>query len=190
MLKTLKLSRWVGCALIGVILLTGCGSDATATPTVTAMPPTATQPPQAPSATDTPAPPPATATVPPAPTVAKLDCVNKAANVRDVSVPDNTVFKPGTAFTKTWRIKNAGTCAWTEGYQIVFVAGDRMEGKQAVNIPAAKAGADVDITINLIAPFAIGKYKGYWQLRDSTGKNFGTGEDNNIAWWVAITVKK
>ena len=182
----LTLKRWIGLGL-ALALLTGC-SEATATPTPTAIPPTATLPPL--PATPTPVPGPPTNTPLPPPTAITLNCTNKAANVRDVNVPDNTAFKPGTAFTKTWRIKNAGTCPWIEGYQLVFVAGDRMEGKQAVPIPPTKAGDDAEISINLIAPFATGKYKGYWQLRDITGKPFGTGDTANIAWWIAITVKR
>ena len=187
----LKLKRWIGLSVgvvIATALLTGCGAATPVAPTATPIPPTATLPPLPPTPTPIPVPP--TNTPLPAATAVKLDCINRVGNARDVTVPDNTVIKPGTAFTKTWKIKNAGTCPWTEGYQLVFVAGDRMEGKQAVAIPPTKAGADVDVSISLIAPFAAGKYKGYWQLRDITGKQFGTGEASNIAWWVAITVKK
>lgn len=31
--------------------------------------------------------------------------------VNDVSIPDNTPMTPGQTFTKTWKIKNNGTCA-------------------------------------------------------------------------------
>ena len=184
----LRVKKWIGCGLLVTLALTGCGGDVALTPTPTTIPSTATLPPLPPTLTPEPIPP--TNTPLPIPTAIKLNCTNKVANARDVNVPDNTVFKPGTAFTKTWRIKNAGTCPWIEGYQLVFVAGDRMEGKQAVPVPATNPGADADISINLIAPFATGKYKGYWLLRDITGKDFGTGDTANIPWWVAITVKK
>ena len=32
--------------------------------------------------------------------------------VADVTIPDGTNFAPGTAFKKTWRLKNIGTNAW------------------------------------------------------------------------------
>src|SRR5512138_2778546 len=32
--------------------------------------------------------------------------------VADVTIPDGTVMTPNQAFTKTWRVKNVGTCAW------------------------------------------------------------------------------
>ncbi len=186
----LKINHWIGLCCAAMLVLTGCGSDATPTPSATPIPPTATLPPLPPTPTEAATVAPTNTPVPAPTTVAKLDCINRVGNARDVNVPDNTVFKPGVAFTKTWRIKNAGTCPWTEGYQLVFAAGDRMEGKQAVAVPPTKAGADVDVTISLIAPFAPGKYKGYWQLRDGTGKQFGTGDASNIAWWIAITVKR
>ena len=32
--------------------------------------------------------------------------------VSDVTIPDNTPMNAGQAFTKTWKVKNAGSCAW------------------------------------------------------------------------------
>ena len=43
--------------------------------------------------------------------------------VDDVTIPDNTVMAPGQTFRKTWRIQNAGSCAWNSGYQLVFSGG-------------------------------------------------------------------
>ncbi len=65
--------------------------------TVTGTPPTATP-------TRTPGP----ATVPPS------SC-DKAQFVSDVTIPDGTVMSPGQKFTKTWSLKNVGTCAWVKG---------------------------------------------------------------------------
>ena len=46
------------------------------------------------------------------------DCVNKATFVSDVSFPDNSNVTGGTAFTKTWRVRNDGTCIWWSGYTL------------------------------------------------------------------------
>ncbi|PKN90451.1 MAG: hypothetical protein CVU45_02530, partial [Chloroflexi bacterium HGW-Chloroflexi-7] len=48
--------------------------------------------------------------------------------VSDVTIPDNMVMTPGQAFTKTWSIKNAGTCNWTTSYKVVFLSGTAMGG--------------------------------------------------------------
>ena len=47
---------------------------------------------------------------------------DRAQFISDVSVPDGTMFAPNTAFSKTWRLKNVGTCTWTTGYSVVFAA--------------------------------------------------------------------
>ncbi|MFH1906631.1 MAG: NBR1-Ig-like domain-containing protein, partial [Chloroflexota bacterium] len=51
-----------------------------------------------------------------------------AAFVLDVNVPDGSAFAPSTAFTKTWRLKNRGTCTWTTAYSLVFKSGASMSG--------------------------------------------------------------
>src|SRR5512140_2023784 len=58
---------------------------------------------------------------------ATSNCDN-ANFVTDVTIPDETVIDPGETFTKTWRIRNAGTCSWTPSYAVVFVSGNRMDG--------------------------------------------------------------
>ena len=100
------------------------GAAATSTaapPVVTDVPPSAvptdTAPPTAtPTATtaptNTPVPPTPTP-VPPTATPTPIPC-NWAQFVEDVSVKDGTVFTPDSLFTKTWRLKNIGTCTWTD----------------------------------------------------------------------------
>ena len=39
---------------------------------------------------------------------------NWAQFVADVTVPDGTSYAPSTAFKKTWRLKNIGTCIWSD----------------------------------------------------------------------------
>ena len=46
--------------------------------------------------------------------------------VSDLTAPDGATFAPGTAFTKTWRLKNIGTCTWTTAYHLVWVGGDTL----------------------------------------------------------------
>jgi len=46
--------------------------------------------------------------------------------VSDVTVPDGSSFTPGAAFTKTWQLKNIGTCTWTTSYSLVYAGGDQM----------------------------------------------------------------
>ncbi|HVP21840.1 MAG TPA: NBR1-Ig-like domain-containing protein [Anaerolineaceae bacterium] len=109
--------------------------------------------------------------------------------IRDVTIPDGTLFLPGTAFTKTWEIKNTGTCAWDGTYALVFGnKGDLMGGQLSTPLVASgtvEAGQTVKISVNLVAPGNTGDYKGYWTLRNPAGNVF-FGSNNGI--WVAIKV--
>ncbi len=53
------------------------------------------------------------------------DCTFDSAFVADVTVPEGTEIPPGKSFTKTWRVRNTGTCPWKAGTGLVFVSGDQ-----------------------------------------------------------------
>ena len=42
------------------------------------------------------------------------------------TVPDGTEYDVGESFTKTWRLKNVGTCTWNTNYKLKFKSGDPM----------------------------------------------------------------
>ncbi len=114
---------------------------------------------------------------------------NRATFIADVNVPDNTNFAGGTSFTKTWRLRNDGSCTWTTGYSLVFDHGYALGGPSSVSIPADVApGATVDLSVNLTAPSDSGIYQGYWKLQDASGNRFGIGRDASVAFWVKISV--
>ena len=109
--------------------------------------------------------------------------------VDDVTIPDNTVMAPGQTFRKTWRIQNAGSCAWNSGYQLVYSGGDAMGTNYAVNLPGTVApGATVDISIDLVAPMTYGTYQSKWKLRSPSGNLFGTANAQDDSIWVKIIV--
>ena len=137
-----------------------------------------------PSTTPTPTltPAPYTPTIPPA-------ACDKAQMVADITVPDGTVMLPGATFTKTWRLKNVGTCDWTTSYQLVFFSGEQMGGVSSVNFTRNVAvGQTVDVSINLTAPNAPGSYRGFWMFKNASGALFGIGTQANKPWWVDIRV--
>ena len=56
--------------------------------------------------------------------------------VADVTIPDGTNFAPNTAFKKTWRLKNIGTCAWNSNdVTLIFDSGERMNAPASLAIP-------------------------------------------------------
>lgn len=92
--------------------------------------------------------------------------------VSDVTIPDNTVVTPGQAFTKTWSLKNTGTCNWSTAYKVAFLSGTAMGGV-ATAIPAVTSGHADNISVNLVAPITKGTYTGTWILQNAAGKSFG-----------------
>jgi len=109
--------------------------------------------------------------------------------VADVTVPDGSNYSGGAAFTKTWRIKNTGTSTWTTAYSLVFFSGSQMNGPSPVPLQGdVPPGQTVDISVNMVAPAAIGQYTGYWILRNPLGKNFGVGINADLPIYVLINV--
>ncbi len=112
-------------------------------------------------------------TIPPAAT-ATSNC-NVMQFVADVTIPDGTVVTPNQTFTKTWRVKNVGTCTWGTSYAIVFANGNSMNGPSSQALTGnVGPGQTLDISINLTAPGTPGDYTGYWKLRDSSGVLFSS----------------
>jgi len=124
--------------------------------------------------------------VPPLQTITKCDA---AAFVADVTYPDGAIVGRGNTFTKTWRIKNVGTCTWTTAYDLVFVSGERLGGKNAVALPASVGpGKSVEISIQLTAPNQDGRYRGYWMLRNASDIQFGFGAIGEATIYVDVNV--
>jgi len=114
---------------------------------------------------------------------------DRASFVSDVTVPDGTIFTPGQAFTKTWKLRNNGRCTWTTDYTLVFSTGDQMGGPSPVNLPSSVApGQTIDLSMPLIAPNSLGSYRGYWLLKNPAGGLFGIGSLANKPFWLAISV--
>ncbi len=114
---------------------------------------------------------------------------DQAQFVADVNIPDGTVLAAGTTFTKTWRLKNIGTCTWGNGYRLVFSSGAQMGGPAEVNLPYSVApGQMVDVSVTLTAPSIPGTHRGYWMLKNASGILFGLGWNADKPFWVEIVV--
>ncbi len=124
------------------------------------------------------------------PTATTVPC-DKVKFVKDVTVPDDTKMNPSSAFTKTWRLQNVGSCTWTSGYKMVFDHGDGMGGPKEVQLTSGTVapGQTIDVSVNLSAPAQPGTYQGFWKLRNASGVLFGWGNQANSAFWVKIKVE-
>jgi inhibitor of cysteine peptidase len=108
--------------------------------------------------------------------VDQATCTRSIGFEEDLTVPDDTVFAPGEAFVKSWRLRNTGTCPWIDGYSLVFVAGNQMGSPETQPLPKVVApGQTVDVSVDLVAPEEPGEYLGRWQFSDANGELFGVG---------------
>jgi hypothetical protein len=93
--------------------------------------------------------------------------------VSDVTIPDNTQMAPGKTFTKTWKVKNTGSCAWDAGFKFQNTGGEAM-GATAFTLPAAVAsGQTYDISVPMTAPNKTGTLRGNWRMATAAGQVFG-----------------
>ena len=111
-----------------------------------------------------------------------VPCLDGMAWVADLTLDDKNmsappVLQPGQQFTKSWRLRNAGTCAWSPDFALTYRSG---------NVPAAKMGGNsfkigkavapgqtIDLSVNLAAPRQPGVYQGFWQMANAGGGPFG-----------------
>lgn len=99
---------------------------------------------------------------------------NNSVYVADVTIPDDTAVTPGQSLTKTWKLQNNGSCAWTATYKVSFVSGNAMGGTATPIGISVAPGQSADISIKLTAPSTAGDAIGYWILTNDSGQNFGT----------------
>ena len=128
-------------------------------------------------------------TIPAAPSKTPTDATpcDKVEFVSE-TIPDGTDFAPSAAFTKTWRVKNIGTCTWNTSYDIVFDHGDTLGAPAAIAFPGVVApGQEVDLSISMTAPAAPGTYTSYWKFRNGLDVIFVTNPFSTIIDVIAPT---
>jgi hypothetical protein len=135
---------------------------------------------------ESPAPPPQ-AVYTPAPVDSNAPC-DRATFIDDITIPDNQTINPGASFTKTWLLRNEGTCTWTTGYAIVFSSGDQMSAQESVPLVAeVPPGHAVEISVNFVAPTENRTYRSNWMIRNEAGEIFGL-DDYDDPFWAIIKV--
>ena len=98
----------------------------------------------------------------------------RARYVCDVGLADSSTVVAGSTHTKGWRMHNPGPADWPEGCLLVSVGGDLLGGPAlGIPLPVAVAGSDVEVTFDLVAPSAPGRYVGYWRSVTPAGVRFG-----------------
>ena len=84
------------------------------------------------------------------------DCTPDSEFVDDITIPDGTLVEPGETITKTWRIRNDGTCTWTSTFvweQINYDDTVLKASSRTMPLPTEIAPGDTyDISIQLTLP--------------------------------------
>jgi uncharacterized protein YkwD len=171
-----------------VLMISACGTQApveTVTPTLTeTLVVTVTE---APTATETPSVQASATATPETPIPTNLaDCTNSAAFVADVSIPDNSSIAPGATFTKTWRIKNTGTCIWGPDYVLAPYSDERMFAPPSIPLSVTLPGQTADLSLELTAASADGTHRGYFVIKNPAGLIMKIDNDSRL--WVVIDV--
>lgn len=126
----------------------------------------------------------------PTPTPTKTpegDCYQ--ASLVSETIPDGTDFTPGQTFTKTWTLKNVGTCEWNDDFDVVFVSGDAMNAPASSQLTTStiESGQSVQIELDLKTPNSAGTHRGEFKLRNDKGVLFGLGSKDG-PFWVEIDI--
>lgn len=108
----------------------------------------------------------------------------------DVNFPPGTVIKPGTKFSKTWTVKNTGTCKWTRDYDLVLAGGEAFGTNKRGDIPReVLPGETIDLTIpDMIAPQTEGTYYSYWMIAAPDGARIGYGPGQQWGLGIQLVV--
>jgi hypothetical protein len=204
-----QLTNLVVWGIVLVLVLSACGSETVPTPDASAIATSAVQTVEAryteQAATEqaqaTPTFTPelvldeVTATPEPTPTVAASSGGSEAACyfaqfVGDITVPDGTIVLPGTTFTKTWQVKNVGSCAWDTSHRLYLQSGESMTTTTSIPLPQTVwPGQTINLSVPMTAPEAEGVYTGYWRIATPYGGSFGVNA-NDASLYVRVTVAK
>ncbi|MCP4143074.1 MAG: hypothetical protein GY755_22775 [Chloroflexi bacterium] len=118
-----------------------------------------------------------TPTETPVPGVAPEGCL--VATFVGETIPDGTVIGIGEYFTKSWSIRNDGTCTWHKGYKLIYWSGDRLGSAFEYEFfEDTPPGQIMSLPIQLLAPDTPGSYGNEWKFKSPSGYVFGVGEYN------------
>jgi Tol biopolymer transport system component len=118
------------------------------------------------------------------------ECTPAGQFVTDLTIPSGTKFAAPKEFTKVWRIRNSGKCAWSpSGYELRLANGERMSGPDSFPISGAvQPGQTADVGIRLAAPEESGVHHGAWNIYDDRGRIVAGPDGQPLALSVDIDV--
>jgi hypothetical protein len=100
------------------------------------------------------------------------------------TIPDGSQFFPGSVFTKTWLLRNSGSCSWTASYLLEYVSGNvsTIKTTQPFTTVNILPGQTVQISAEITAPESPGSYRADFKLKDASGETFSFRNPANTFW--------
>jgi hypothetical protein len=119
-------------------------------------------------------------------------CQDSAQYVSDDGM-DGTTYASNTAFTKTWRLKNTGSCTWNSSYMVFQISGTYMTQQPGYWIlpqgQTVAPGQTVNISVGMTSPVDNGNYQSYWGLKNTAGQFLPIqGGANGNSFYVKLSV--
>jgi Ig-like domain-containing protein len=125
-------------------------------------------------------------------TLVSTACHDSAQYISDDGL-DGTTYPPNTPFTKTWTVKNTGTCTWDSSYLVFQISGTLMTQQPGYWIvpqgQTVAPGQSIDIGVGMVSPVENGNYASYWGLKKADGQFIPIqGGANGNSFYVKIKV--
>lgn len=116
------------------------------------------------------------------------NCTNRADLIGESHVDEKT-YPTQVGFTKTWIVKNNGTCTWTGDYSLNYVDGQQMSSISTQNlIGEVKPGENAMVSVDMTTPVDNGTFTSRWILENAAGTSFGWGSNADQYFEVSIEV--
>jgi hypothetical protein len=127
------------------------------------------------------------------PTSPATPCQDSAQYITDDGI-DGTTYSPNTPFTKTWTVKNTGSCYWDDSYLVSYMSGAIMTQQPGYFIvqpgQTVAPGQTVNISIGMTSPVDDGNYRSNWGLKRENGQLIPVqGGVNGNSFYVKIKVR-
>jgi len=114
----------------------------------------------------------ATITLTPTKGPSPTPCTDLFEIIAESGLVQGTKMDVGRPFTKSWTLKNVGSCKW-EKYKFVFVSGSLLGSTTPQPVPITETGGTAMLNLNLVSPSIAGNFIGKWRVQNSRGDLFG-----------------
>jgi hypothetical protein len=123
-----------------------------------------------------------------------MECQDSAQYISDDGL-DGITYAPNTPFTKTWVVKNTGSCTWDSSYLVFQISGTLMTQQPGYRIvqqgQIVAPGQNVSISVGMTSPVENGNYISNWGLKKENGQLMSIqGGANGNSFYAKIKVNE